>query len=67
MTREHPELAGKRLDFLVSESSLSKFACAVIVTDHSNVNYRELISVLPLVIDTRNATAQIPAGNVVKA
>jgi UDP-N-acetyl-D-glucosamine dehydrogenase len=65
-TREHPELAGKR-SISWSASNLSKFACAVIVTDHSNVNYRELISVLPLVIDTRNATAQIPAGNVVKA
>jgi len=66
MTREHPDLAGKR-SISWSKSSLSKFACAVIVTDHSNVDYRELISVLPLVIDTRNATAQIPAGNVVKA
>jgi UDP-N-acetyl-D-glucosamine dehydrogenase len=66
LTREHPELAGKR-SISWSASNLSKFACAVIVTDHSNVDYRELISVLPLVIDTRNATAQIPAGNVVKA
>jgi UDP-N-acetyl-D-glucosamine dehydrogenase len=66
MTREHPELAGKR-SISWTKNSLSKFACAVIVTDHSNVDYRELINVLPLVIDTRNATAQIPADNVVKA
>jgi UDP-N-acetyl-D-glucosamine dehydrogenase len=66
MTREHPGLAGKR-SISWSRSSLSKFACAVIVTDHSNVDYRELVSVLPLVIDTRNATAQTLADNVVKA
>lgn len=58
VTREHPGLTGKR-SMLWSKGALSEFTCAVIVTDHTTVNYGELTEVVPLVVDTRNATARL--------
>lgn len=67
-TREHPGLAGQR-SMSWSIDALSKFTCAVIVTDHTNVNYSELAETVPLVVDTRNATAHLTAHShhIVKA
>lgn len=54
-----PEL---RLDGLVlrhfelTPELLKASDCAVIVTDHSNVDYRMIVESAPLVVDTRNAT-----------
>ena len=36
-------------------SALSQKDCAVIVTDHSCVDYKEILRVAPLIVDTRNA------------
>jgi UDP-N-acetyl-D-glucosamine dehydrogenase len=36
-------------------SALSQKDCAVIVTDHSCVDYKEVLRVAPLIVDTRNA------------
>jgi UDP-N-acetyl-D-glucosamine dehydrogenase len=54
MTREHPEFAGMK-----SVSNMNGFDAAVIATAHKDVDYRALCEALPLVIDTRNATADI--------
>ena len=42
---------------------------AVVVTDHSQVDYQLVVDHAPLVVDTRNATAacRVPPGRVVKA
>jgi UDP-N-acetyl-D-glucosamine dehydrogenase len=47
-------------------SKISEFDCVVIVTDHSQYNYRDIVSQAQLVVDTRNATRDINATNVVK-
>jgi UDP-N-acetyl-D-glucosamine dehydrogenase len=43
--------------------------CVLIVTDHTAIDYRKLLRHARLVVDTRNATADLPAGpgRVVKA
>jgi UDP-N-acetyl-D-glucosamine dehydrogenase len=49
---------------------LAGFDCAIIVTDHDAVDYAALARGVPLVIDTRNATAALDAdlaGKIVKA
>jgi len=40
-----------------SRERLSTYDCAVIVTDHGDVDYRMALAALPLIVDTRNATA----------
>ena len=57
-TREHPELADMK-SIVWSTETLSSFDAAIIATDHSAVDYTELCSNVPLIIDTRNATADI--------
>ena len=42
------------------------FDCVVIVTDHSQYDYREIVGKANLVIDTRNATKGIEASNIVR-
>ena len=40
-------------------ASLRKFDCAVIVTDHTMVDYQTMVDFCPVVVDTRNATRNI--------
>lgn len=47
--------------------TLSAWDCAIIVTDHSQVNYDALARAVPIVIDTRNATSGLGRSNVVRA
>ncbi|WP_165191011.1 nucleotide sugar dehydrogenase [Caulobacter soli] len=68
-TREHPELAGWESTPLTPES-LAQFDCALISTDHDNIDYELLLEHLPLVVDTRNAVARHvakPSDKVVRA
>jgi UDP-N-acetyl-D-glucosamine dehydrogenase len=65
-SREHPEFAGRRSVPLTAETARGADV-ALICTDHDGVDYRLLVEHCPLVIDTRNACADIGAGNVVKA
>jgi UDP-N-acetyl-D-glucosamine dehydrogenase len=53
----------------LTAANLKKYDCVLISTDHSSVDYDLVIKHAPLVVDTRNATAQKkrPAGRVVKA
>lgn len=38
------------------EEGLRWCDCALIITDHSNVNYQTVLDIAPIVVDTRNAT-----------
>jgi UDP-N-acetyl-D-glucosamine dehydrogenase len=37
-----------------TEEKLSEYDVAIIVTDHSNIDYKKIYESLPLIIDTRN-------------
>src|SRR5262249_52186639 len=56
---------GLRLTSLDLGSALADCDCAVIVTDHSAVDYRAVAEQAPLVVDTRNALKGIDRENVV--
>ncbi|MEK6320709.1 MAG: nucleotide sugar dehydrogenase [Acidobacteriota bacterium] len=43
----------------LTDETLSACDCAVIVTDHSNVDYSRVLRLAPLVIDTRNVTRKL--------
>jgi UDP-N-acetyl-D-glucosamine dehydrogenase len=45
---------------------IPEFDCVVIVTDHSQYDYPGIVAEAKLVVDTRNATRNIEAPNVVK-
>ena len=45
---------------------ISEFDCVVIVTDHSQYDYRNIVSKAKLVVDTRNATKGIDADNILR-
>jgi UDP-N-acetyl-D-glucosamine dehydrogenase len=61
MTREHAALAGRR-GWAWSTEGLAEFDAALIVTDHDNVDYAELVRESRLVVDTRNACARAGVG-----
>jgi len=67
-TREHPEFTGRRT-IEVSGETLSDFDCAVVVTDHEDVDYALIERCVPLVVDTRNEFARLdlPLKKIVKA
>lgn len=69
IAHEHPLLADMA-SVEWSAATLKGFDCAIIVTDHDDVDYNGLLKALPLVVDTRNATARLAgryADKVVKA
>jgi UDP-N-acetyl-D-glucosamine dehydrogenase len=45
--------------------NLGQYDCVMIVTDHSDYDYRKIVAESQLVIDTRNATKGIRADNIV--
>jgi UDP-N-acetyl-D-glucosamine dehydrogenase len=60
---------GRKYDLNMTSTPLEKipeFDCVVIVTDHSQYDYREIVSKAKLVVDTRNATKGIEAKNIVR-
>jgi len=46
--------------------NLGQYDCVMIVTDHSDYDYRTIVREAQLVIDTRNATRGIEADNIVR-
>jgi UDP-N-acetyl-D-glucosamine dehydrogenase len=46
--------------------SLAACDCAVIITDHASVDYDEIVSRAPLVVDTRNALKGRSGSNIVR-
>jgi UDP-N-acetyl-D-glucosamine dehydrogenase len=46
--------------------NLGQYDCVIVVTDHSDYDYKTIVSQSQLVIDTRNATRGIAADNIVR-
>jgi UDP-N-acetyl-D-glucosamine dehydrogenase len=59
-TREHAELTGRR-SWAWDERALGDFDCALVVTDHDDIDYQALARRCRLVVDTRNACARAGA------
>jgi UDP-N-acetyl-D-glucosamine dehydrogenase len=58
MTRDHPEFAGMKSAPFTADR-LRLYNAALIATDHDAVDYEALCNALPLIVDTRNATAKL--------
>jgi UDP-N-acetyl-D-glucosamine dehydrogenase len=59
---------GRKYDLQMKRSELEKlgqYDCVVIVTDHSDYDYRHIVAEAQLVVDTRNATKGIKSPKVV--
>lgn len=50
----------------VSLDDLGQYDCVLIVTDHSNYDYRKIVQESQLVVDTRNATKGIASAKIVR-
>src|SRR5690242_8176406 len=60
---------GRKYDLQMKSTSLSKiedYDCVLIVTDHSSYDYHDIVKRARLVVDSRNATQDIKADNVVR-
>ena len=57
-TREFPQWAGMK-SIAWEREKLGGYHAALIITDHSQVDYQELVSSCSLVVDTRNATRAV--------
>lgn len=60
-TREYPELAGER-SIQWNVKAIGGYDAVLIATDHSDVDYHELVKSSQLVVDTRNATRAVNTG-----
>ena len=45
----------------INKANISKYDCVIIVTDHSNLNYKMIVREAKLVFDTRNALRNLKA------
>ena len=50
----------------LSDRDLEAADCVLILTDHPDFDYRRVVEVAPLVVDTRNATWGYPGGRVTR-
>ncbi len=60
---------GRKYDLQMKRAELDNFSrydCIVIVTDHSDYDYRRIVAEAQLVVDTRNATRGIDSPKVVR-
>jgi UDP-N-acetyl-D-glucosamine dehydrogenase len=60
---------GRKYDLQMARSELEglgQYDCIVIVTDHSDYDYRHIVNQAQLVVDTRNATKDIDSPKVVR-
>ena len=60
---------GRKYDLQMKRTELEKlgqYDCIVIVTDHSDYDYRKIVDEAQLVVDTRNATKGIDSPKVVR-
>src|SRR3954447_897154 len=52
----HTESSGEPLDSVpLTNEELQSADCVIIVTDHSDIDYKRVCSLVPLIVDTRNA------------
>ncbi len=59
---------GRKYDLQMSRTSLDRipdFDCVVIVTDHSDYDYADIVKRAKLVVDTRNATRNQTSNNII--
>jgi UDP-N-acetyl-D-glucosamine dehydrogenase len=54
------------LNSIALEDGLAKSDCAVIVTNHSSIDYKRVVDQAPVVLDTRNATRGIHSSKIIK-
>src|SRR5262249_39067694 len=66
--RDHPEFSG-RCSVAWEQSVIASFDLGIICTDHDCVDYKALLDLCPIIIDTRNTCAQrgLTAENLFKA
>jgi UDP-N-acetyl-D-glucosamine dehydrogenase len=60
---------GRKYDLQMKRTELNKlgeYDCIVIITDHSDYDYKKIVSEAQLVVDTRNATKGIDSPKVVR-
>ncbi|MBA3810074.1 MAG: nucleotide sugar dehydrogenase [Caulobacteraceae bacterium] len=57
--RAHAEGIGTMFSIPWTREALAGFDCAIIVTDHHGVDYELMLDTIPVVVDTRNATAKL--------
>lgn len=57
-TRKHDSLSGRN-SIPWDDAVFAAYDVALICTDHSDVDYAALVEAVPLVVDTRNATANV--------
>ena len=60
---------GRKYDLQMERASLddlSKYDCVLIVTDHSDYDYKRIVKDAQLVVDTRNATKGIQSDKIVR-
>jgi UDP-N-acetyl-D-glucosamine dehydrogenase len=57
-SREHGAFAG-RCSIALTAETIGTFDAVLIVTDHDDVDYDQLVAAAPLVVDTRNATRDV--------
>jgi UDP-N-acetyl-D-glucosamine dehydrogenase len=60
---------GRKYDLQMKRASLDnlgQYDCVLIVTDHSEYDYRRIVQESQLVVDTRNATQGIPSEKIVR-
>jgi len=61
--------SGRKYNLQMERVPLAGFGtydCVLIVTDHSEYDYRQIVAEAKLVVDTRNATKGIQASNIVR-
>jgi UDP-N-acetyl-D-glucosamine dehydrogenase len=63
--RRYPQLAMKCVR--LTEKKMEKYDCAVIVTDHTQYDYRWVVKNSKLLVDTRNATKKFRNSKIIKA
>jgi len=49
----------------VPPQNFDRYDCVLIITDHSNYDYAQIVKEAPLVVDTRNATKGIQSSKIV--
>ena len=62
MTRAHANLAGRKSVVWHLDAFATSYDAALIVTDHDDLAYGELVRSMDLVVDTRNATRHVREG-----
>ncbi len=60
---------GRKYDLQMKNTpleDLGQYDCVLIITDHSDYDYKRIVKESQLVVDTRNATKGISAPNIVR-